>query len=522
MLAGYAIPLFILRPFQNVPYLDDWTYAWSVENLLKTGTLRILDWSTHINVAQILWATLFCLPFGFSFTALRVSTWVLAVVGLFGFYFLLRELNVSARDSLIGTAALACSPIYVLLSFSFMTDIPAITFAAWSILMFLKFLRTEEKRWLIASSALAILTIATRLLGLALPLALSAFLFLHRRFSVNRWRSLVIAGVVPVLFAAALIYWHSSHVEHRTDLRWVVGSPENRTFNLRYGVRDFHYWLMLTVVYGTAPLGILLSPLVIAGLQRAHFRKALLGLGLVAVIIGIGVATGKASFNQHGANWRLVDLGGSRGNVWGGTVPPSSSSPKVIAGVLGLVLFGCAAGIVLSARRSKGMTVMFWLLLVQTLPVIVLWLWDPRYLLGLLPWGIALILAATPIRRPKAAVGLIVTSAALSIAALHDELDYNRALWSGVEHLVVQSGAPIPRIHGGYTVNGWLQYAHPENATVNEIRDVEVQLVNVQNDNYDYLISNRLEPNWILIEEVPVRSWLKSAKALYVLKRPDS
>jgi hypothetical protein len=59
---------------------------------------------------------------------------------------------------------------------------------------------------------------------------------------------------------------------------------------------------MRTIVYGTAPLGILLSPLVIAGLERSHFRKALLGLGLVAVVIGIGIATGKVIFSQDGAN----------------------------------------------------------------------------------------------------------------------------------------------------------------------------------------------------------------------------
>jgi hypothetical protein len=47
-------------------------------------------------------------------------------------------------------------------------------------------------------------------------------------------------------------------------------------------------------------------------------------------------------------------------------------------------------------------------------------------------------------------------------------------------------------------------------------------MLDMQNDNYDYLISNRLEPNWILIEEVAVTSWLKSAKTLYVLTRPDS
>src|SRR5262245_54595935 len=92
-LTGLVLPLFALNPLQNIPFRDDWTYAWSVENFLNNHTLRILDWSTHINVAQILWGALFCWPLGFSFTALRLSTWVLSVFGLIGLYFLLREVE---------------------------------------------------------------------------------------------------------------------------------------------------------------------------------------------------------------------------------------------------------------------------------------------------------------------------------------------------------------------------------------------------------------------------------------------
>src|SRR5689334_10766744 len=92
-LAAFTIPLLILRPLQNVPYVDDWTYAWSVENLLNTGTLKVLDWSSSMAVAQALWGALFCLPAGFSFSALRLSTWVLSVFGIIGFYQLLMELG---------------------------------------------------------------------------------------------------------------------------------------------------------------------------------------------------------------------------------------------------------------------------------------------------------------------------------------------------------------------------------------------------------------------------------------------
>ena len=35
--AIFALPLILLQPLQNVPMNDDWTYAWSVQNLLDTG-----------------------------------------------------------------------------------------------------------------------------------------------------------------------------------------------------------------------------------------------------------------------------------------------------------------------------------------------------------------------------------------------------------------------------------------------------------------------------------------------------
>src|SRR5262249_34295180 len=78
-----AIPLHL---FANVPFHDDWTYAWSVEHFLKTGKLEVLDWSVHYPLAQILWGALFCLPYGFSFSALRVSTVVLAWLGAWALY----------------------------------------------------------------------------------------------------------------------------------------------------------------------------------------------------------------------------------------------------------------------------------------------------------------------------------------------------------------------------------------------------------------------------------------------------
>jgi 4-amino-4-deoxy-L-arabinose transferase-like glycosyltransferase len=118
------IPVILLRPFQNTPFIDHWTYARPVENFLSTGKLQILDWSASANLSQVLWGALFCLPFGFSFTGLRISTWVLGIFGLFGFYNLARIMGISRRDALLSTALIEFCPIFFILSFTFMTDVP--------------------------------------------------------------------------------------------------------------------------------------------------------------------------------------------------------------------------------------------------------------------------------------------------------------------------------------------------------------------------------------------------------------
>ena len=126
--AASALPLFLIAPFRDHPFVDDWAYAWSVRHLLETGRLAQLEYSSAL-FAHTLWGALFCLPFGFSFVALQLSTWVLAVAALCALYLLLRELDVERGTSLFAAAALGCYPIFFVLSFSFMTDLPAL---AWT------------------------------------------------------------------------------------------------------------------------------------------------------------------------------------------------------------------------------------------------------------------------------------------------------------------------------------------------------------------------------------------------------
>jgi hypothetical protein len=145
----WIAPAALLRPFQDVPFVDDWVYAWPVQRILEHGDLRLLDYSGSLNFVQVLWGAIFCLPFGFSFSALRLSTWMCAALCLCGTYLLLLELRVSRRDSLIATAVLGAYPIFFMLSYTFMTDVPFLTAMVWSLLAFVRALRWQHDGWLL-------------------------------------------------------------------------------------------------------------------------------------------------------------------------------------------------------------------------------------------------------------------------------------------------------------------------------------------------------------------------------------
>ena len=164
---------------QNTPFIDDWTYAWSVEHLLRTSEIRILDWSASPNVAADPLGTLFCVPSGFSFTALRISTWVASVLGVIGVFRLLRVGGVSVRDALLGACLLEACPVFLILSFTFMTDILWLTPAIWFAYALVKAVQARSNAWLITATIFGCIAGAVRVTGAALPLVAMAVLWFH-------------------------------------------------------------------------------------------------------------------------------------------------------------------------------------------------------------------------------------------------------------------------------------------------------------------------------------------------------
>src|SRR5262245_39205848 len=182
----FAAGWLLVGPRANVPVIDDWVYAWSVEDLLDTGRLRILEISAFYPIAQILWGGLFARLAGFSFVALRGSTVVLAVFGCWAVYLTLRELDCCRSTSLLGAFALAFDPTFFALSFSFMTEVPFVSFSTIALYWYVRAIRRNESLALWAGCFFAIAAFLTRPIGIVLPLAPLAALV-----SWRDWRAMV-------------------------------------------------------------------------------------------------------------------------------------------------------------------------------------------------------------------------------------------------------------------------------------------------------------------------------------------
>ena len=119
-----VICLLLVPPTLNVPLNDDWAYAQSVQQLLATGQLHVSNWSTAALIPQIYWGAAFTHLVGnFSFVTLRLSTILFSLVTALALYDLLRQLDLPWIAALLGVLTLIANPLFLNLTYSFMTDV---------------------------------------------------------------------------------------------------------------------------------------------------------------------------------------------------------------------------------------------------------------------------------------------------------------------------------------------------------------------------------------------------------------
>src|SRR5579872_1003845 len=188
----------IVNPFREMPYDDDWAFSETVKHLLDTGQYRLNAWLAPNMPFQTVWGALFCLPGGYSFSALRVSTLVIFVIGLVAFRSLALEHDLRRGTANLLTLCLASSPLVFKLSLTYLSDVPFLATTIVSVLFYTRALRTG--RWLdwMGAAVAASATIFIRQFGIAIVGGLAlVWLWDRRRFA--RFGKYFVGALLPTL-----------------------------------------------------------------------------------------------------------------------------------------------------------------------------------------------------------------------------------------------------------------------------------------------------------------------------------
>ena len=190
---------------------DDWVYARSVEILVREGRLHILDLSVVTLLFQIAWGSLFATLFGLSFGVLRLSTFVMTMLGGVACYGLCRELEIAPMPSALAAAAYVFNPLSFVLAYTFMSDPFFTALLVIATYGYVRGLRCDrpDRAALLFGAAAAACAFLVRQQGALIPAAVIVALLVQRRLHRDRESLRLVLRIValPAIAIAGYYLW---------------------------------------------------------------------------------------------------------------------------------------------------------------------------------------------------------------------------------------------------------------------------------------------------------------------------
>jgi hypothetical protein len=436
-------------------------------------------------ITQVLWGALFCIPFGFSFTALRCSTLSIALVGVLGTYLLLKQVKVPRYLSFTAALIVASNPIYFALSNTFMTDVPFTAFTVLALVFFMRCIQVESDMSLAVGTFFAGTAILCRQLGLFLPIAFIPAYIMKKGISLS---TLFRAGLPTIVGLGALIGFE-------TWLQISAGLPAAYTshpaFLLRNlgNVKAILRSIPMNMVTMTVYLGLFLLPfmLLLPKPFRVMKNRGMLYSSIIFILFAI------AAVYVMFVKGRIMPLGiniltnGGIGPVTlhdvrilrlphVPTLPPFFWMLITVMSIAGggfllvtiffavLSMFAYYSGDLTSDNDRINRVFLLSACVIYCLPMAIFGFRD-RYilpLLALLCTFIAVSVKTLRFHGRPLFVTLVLLSICLcflvSIATTRDYLAWNRTRWQALRTLVENDRILPSEIDGGFEFNGWYLY----------------------------------------------------------------
>ncbi len=451
LIALFAVQFLYISPKGEFALNDDWVQADTAKHLAEASGFRLMPYAGVTFYIPALYGALLIKIFGFSFTLLRISTLVLTFFLLSTFYFLLLKLTNKPSLSFIGTILLWSNPIFYNLSFTFMTDIPALLFLILAIYFYYLGFEKHKTKHLLWATIFALISAFTRQTGILLVLA--ALLYTIKNIKYYNIKIFIISFCVPIAIAG-VIYTYLSIFQLL---------PQNTSSHAIEGVwrllGHIKWWLWYAPMY----LGLFALPLTLGWLfKHWHTLKTKKFWCIFIIISGLTILIRQIwhlQFPYIGNVISYYGLGPMKNALAGqlSTIIPSWA--------WGMITLACAFGLsliihILSHRRhnaeSTGFIYLFSAL--YLIPLLIFESFD-RYFLPLL---LVLIIALTQnLKHTKfsyaVALILILASIFFSLTQTKFYLSWNQVRWDLAEQAVTLANDKT-KIDAGYEWDGWNNY----------------------------------------------------------------
>jgi len=476
--SGWVALAAIINPIGEMILNDDGAYAYAVKSVLETGSLKLSAWGSPNLFSQVYWGALFCLPFGFSYTALRLSTLTIALAALLALYGLMREAGASSTTALFGVLILALNPLFLELSFTYMTDVPFLGFTLVALYLLVRSIRRQSRMELVLGLLAATAALLTRQTGLALFFALSLSYLVKDGPSKRN----LAKAAVPALLGLGVQFSYQTWLKMTGRMPALFGKPamvalDIRSMSMSYATKQVASGVVFALMY----VGLFMLPLLLFigyGRFRDLWRQQRWIAILTSVMLFVAAAAqpfGHRRMPQVGNV--LYDFGLGPPTLRYDLIPLPSAGPAFwkAATVVGLLAAALALQVLISAvlqlvrTRCERQELLLMLLatgVIYFVPLPFVPKMYDRYYLLFVPLATVVLFiicgrSNVPSRR-WTALGTIclLTYGAFAIAGTHDYLAWQRTRWQVLRTLTVARHIPPEQIDGGYEFN--CTYRSPE------------------------------------------------------------
>jgi hypothetical protein len=200
LVAFWLLCIILIAPWADIPVNDDWAYAHAALNFSK-GYWHYSDWQGMTLFSQAAYGALWIKLFGFSYTILRVSMLIPALL-CSRYFFLLIDKFSGRSVALLGTASVLFNPVFLHLSLSFMTDVFALCCAlagSWYLVLYGD---SAKNKWFFYALLSLLIGVLCRQIVLIIPIAfLISALVPYLSF---KWAGQTKTSIVPYIVITGL------------------------------------------------------------------------------------------------------------------------------------------------------------------------------------------------------------------------------------------------------------------------------------------------------------------------------